>query len=135
LGAEVEWEVTEGALPIWRDAELAWDPDYIALMDREGQACHAPPDKPTEYVATIVARHGELEATEQMRWIEQPPDEGAGEEVKEFFTGEDHESSELCEGPGFPVAGCGCDVGRRTRAPAVALCFVAVLVLRRRRRA
>jgi hypothetical protein len=134
LGAEVQWEVTEGALPLWRDAELAWDPDYVALMDREGQACHAPPDRPTEYVATLVARHGELEASETMRWVARPPDESATEEIEEWFTGENHEDSELCEGPGFPGEGCGCDASRPGRGAALVLCVGAAAVRRRRRR-
>ncbi|HET6585201.1 MAG TPA: hypothetical protein VFG69_17205, partial [Nannocystaceae bacterium] len=39
-GVPIEWQVTRGALPVWRDADLPWSADYVALMDRDGRACH-----------------------------------------------------------------------------------------------
>jgi len=107
-GVPVEWEVTRGALPVWRDAELPWSTDYVALLDRDARACHAPPEEETVYEAEIVARWGDFEGEAAMRWREEPVDESAAEEIKEWFTGEDHEDAEACEGPGFPGAGCSC---------------------------
>jgi MYXO-CTERM domain-containing protein len=134
-GIPVEWEVTEGALPVWRDADLPWSSDYVALMDREARACHVPPEHATTYDAAIVARWGEFEVEAPMRWREEAVDESAAAEIKEWFTGEDHENAEACEGPGFPSEGCSCASSRsRPGSPALALLVLAALGLRARRR-
>lgn len=134
-GVPIEWEVTEGALPVWRDETLPWSTDYIALMDRDAQACHAPPEHATTYEATIVATWGEFEVETPMRWREDAVDESAGEAIKEFFTGEDHRNADACEGPGFPGEGCSCSSTRPgAGAAAYGLAFVVILGLRRRRR-
>jgi MYXO-CTERM domain-containing protein len=131
-GIPVQWEVTQGALPVWRDAELPWSTDYVALLDREARACHAPPERETVYEATVVAHWGEFAAESAMRWREEPVDESAAEEIKEFFAGEDHEDADACEGPGFPEEGCSC-ASSRPNALGLALGVVVVLALRRRR--
>ena len=66
-------------------------------------------------------------------------DESAGEEIKEFFTGEDHRNADACEGPGFLGAGCSCSsAGPGSRAGAnvsgLACALGVALALRRRRR-
>jgi MYXO-CTERM domain-containing protein len=133
-GVPVEWEVTQGALPVWRDAELPWSGDYVALMDREARACHAPPADETVYEATIVASWGEFTAEAAMRWREEPVDESAGEELKELFTGDDHEDADACEGPGFPQEGCSCSSSGSGSGAAAAMLVLGIALARRRRR-
>lgn len=143
-GIPVEWEVTEGALPVWRDAALPWSSDYVALMDREGRACHAPPEHATTYDATIVARWGnsssrpsgpDFQIETPMRWREEGIDESAAEEIKKWFTGEDHEDADACEGPGFPSGGCSCTSSRSgPGVPGVAFAVLFALGLVRSRR-
>ncbi len=134
-GVPVEWEVTDGALPLWRDDALPWSTDYVALMDRDAQACHAPPEHATTYEATIVATWGEFEVETPMRWREDAVDESFAEELGELFTGEKHRNADTCEGPGFPDEGCSCSsAAGGAGAPAYGLAAVVILGLRRRRR-
>jgi MYXO-CTERM domain-containing protein len=134
-GVPVEWEVTEGALPVWRDEQLPWSTDYVALMDRDARACHAPPEHSTTYSATLVASWGEFEVEAPMRWAVDAVDESAGEQLKEFFAGEDHRNADACEGPGFAGEGCSCSSSPGgPGAAAYGLAGVVILALRRRRR-
>jgi MYXO-CTERM domain-containing protein len=131
-GVPVDWTVTEGVLPLWRDPERPWGPDYIALVDEDGLRCHAPPEERKHYRARVRATYGELEAEGILEWTEEPEgDESLGEEVAEFFKGSGAERSPLCEGPGFAEAGCGCRSGDG-RLGALGL-LVLGLGLRRRR--
>lgn len=130
-GLPVEWSVTEGALPLWRDDELQWDPDFTALEDRDGRGCHEPPEERTIYEAEVVATWRTLEASAELEWTEEKVDEGFLEMVAEWFKGEDWDAAETCEGPGFPEPGCGCSTDNRGGLPLVAL---ALLVATRRRR-
>ncbi len=132
-GVPVEWEVVEGAFPVWRGAEPAWGPDYVALMDEDGLGCYEPPEKKARtFHGRLVATHGDFEAEVELAWTEDPEDASFGEKIGELFLGNRDENSELCRGPGFPDAGCSCAT---TTSPgwAVVAPFV-LLALRRRRR-
>jgi MYXO-CTERM domain-containing protein len=135
-GVPVEWEITEGAFPVWRGEEEAWGPDYIALMDEEAQACHDPPEKKARtFHGTLVATRGDFEAEVELVWTEDPEDENLGAEIGELFVGDGRRDSELCRGPGFPPVGCSCAT---TTSPggwaAVAPWMLLVALTRRRRR-
>jgi MYXO-CTERM domain-containing protein len=132
-GVPAEWEVTRGALPLWRDAALQWDPDFTALMDRDGRGCHEPADHPTTYRAEVVARWGTLEHTRPIEWTEAAADDGVLGTLKEWFGNDDHDDADSCEGPGFGDEGCGCRQGEPGAAPLLALGLV-LLGLRARRR-
>ncbi|MCH9687043.1 MAG: hypothetical protein K0V04_36750, partial [Deltaproteobacteria bacterium] len=107
-GVPVDWTVTEGELPLWRDANRPWGADYIAMVDEQGQRCHRPPTNDSRsYRATIRATFGELSAETALRWTEAPQDR-APQDVTDVLDGSDFERSPLCEGPGFPSQGCGC---------------------------
>ncbi|MCA9707249.1 MAG: hypothetical protein KDK70_15460 [Myxococcales bacterium] len=135
-GVPVDWTVTEGVLPLWRDPERAWSPDYVALIDEEGRRCHRPPEKKTtEFVARLRATHGELQDEVTLRWSEDPePSDSLGQEALDRLSGDGFERSPLCEGPGFAVEGCGCRGGGGGSGGPGALALV-LLVLGRRRRA
>jgi hypothetical protein len=121
-GVPVDWTVTEGVLPLWRDPERPWGPDYVALVDEDGLRCHAPPNERKRYVARLRASYGELEAEATLRWIEEPQEEGSVEqEVLASLKGEGAARSPLCEGPGFASEGCGCHSGRDGRLGALML--------------
>jgi hypothetical protein len=132
FGVPVEWEVVDGAFPVWHGAEPAWGPDYIALMDEDGRACHAPPeDDPITFRGLLLATHGELEAEVELVWTEDPESSSFGEELGELFIGDRHRDSELCQGPGFPPAGCSCAT---TTSPGWAVVAPFLLLLRIRRK-
>ena len=137
-GVPVEWEVTEGAFPVWRGEEEAWGPDYIALMDEEAQACHDPPEKKKRtFHGTLVATRGDFEAEVDLVWTEDPQDESLGEEIGELFVGDGRRDSERCEGPGFPPAGCSCATATspgRWAAMAPWIVVIAFALTRRRQR-
>ena len=132
FGVPVEWGVTAGAFPVWRGEEQAWGPDYVALMDEDGRGCHPPPeDEVTAFRGVLTATRADLSAEVELRWTEDPEGTNLLAEIGEAFRGDDHRDSELCQGPGFPDAGCGC----RTRGgtPAGLLGLLGLLALRRRR--
>jgi len=133
-GVPVAWEVTDGAFPLWRDPSLPWSSDYVALMDREGRACHAPPEQDTTYEGALVARWNGFEVESEMRWDEPEVDESTLEEFAEWFTGERYEEADDCVGPGFPAQGCGCTNAASPPSIVVLGGGLAALVRRRRRR-
>lgn len=134
-GVPVDWTVTEGVLPLWRDAERPWGPDYIALVDEDGLRCHAPPEKERKhYRARLRATYGELEAEATLEWSEDPEEDGSlGQEVAEFLRGDGTERSPLCEGPGFADEGCGCRSRGEGRLGALALLVLGVALRGRSR--
>lgn len=131
-GVPVEWSITKGALPLWRDDELQWDPDFTALADRDSRGCHPPPDEATTYRVDLLATWGELEDRDEIEWTEPKTDESTLEKIAEWFKGgEDWDAADTCAGPGFPSDGCGrCDTNGGGAAP---LAILVVLALRRRR--
>ncbi len=135
-GVPVDWSVTEGVLPLWRDPERAWSPDYIALVDEDGLRCHSPPEeRRTEYRARVRATFAELEAEVVLEWAENPEEAGSIEqEILEGLRGKGTERSPLCEGPGFAREGCGCRSANEEGLGATLLLGVLGLGARRRRR-
>jgi MYXO-CTERM domain-containing protein len=133
-GVPVDWAVTEGVLPLWRDPERPWGPDYIALVDEDGLRCHAPPEKERKrFRARVRATYETLESEATLEWIEDPEEDGSlGEQVAEFFKGDGAKRSPLCEGPGFAEEGCGCRSGGNSYFGALALLLLGIG--RRRRR-
>jgi MYXO-CTERM domain-containing protein len=130
-GVPVDWTVTEGVLPLWRDVERPWGPDYVALVDEDGLRCHAPPDERRSYRARLRATYRELQAEAVLDWSEEPEEEGSVEqEVIDSLVGEGSERSPLCEGPGFAEPGCGCRSGGYG-APGALMLLVLGLRLRR----
>ncbi|MEX1364139.1 MAG: MYXO-CTERM sorting domain-containing protein [Nannocystaceae bacterium] len=124
-GVPVEWTVTEGVLPLWRDDERAWGADYVALADEEGRRCHPAPERERSYRAG-------LRAEVVIEWDEQGAEaQSLGDEVIAGLLGDGFERSPLCEGPGFEAAGCGCRSGGGGSGWAF---VVSLLGLRRRRR-
>jgi MYXO-CTERM domain-containing protein len=69
-----------------------------------------------------------------MHWREEPVDESAAEELKELFTGDDHEDADACEGPGFPQEGCSCSSTGSGSGAAAGLFVLGIALARRRRR-
>jgi MYXO-CTERM domain-containing protein len=122
-GVPVDWTVTEGLLPLWRDPERPWGPDYVALVDEDGLRCHSPPKKERrDYRARLRASYGALENETTLLWSEEPEEEGSVEqEILSGLEGEGTERSPLCEGPGFASAGCGCRSGSDGRLGALVL--------------
>ena len=131
-GVPVDWTVTEGVLPLWRDAERPWGPDYIAVVDEDGLRCHAPPEKERKrFRARLRATHGELKAEGILEWSEDPEEDGSfGQEVAEFFKGDGAQRSPLCEGPGFADEGCGCKSGGEGRLGALVLLLLGLRLRR-----
>lgn len=135
-GVPVDWTVTEGVLPLWRDATRPWGPEYIALIDEEGRRCHpAPEKKTTTYRARLRATYGELEDEITMTWTETPgQDESLGEGALDVLKGEGFQRSPLCEGPGFAVQGCGCRGGQAGGQGGLGALLLLALGWHRRRR-
>jgi len=133
-GVPVDWTVTEGVLPLWRDPERPWGPDYIALVDEDGLRCHAPPEKERRrFRARLRATFGELETEGILEWSEDPEEDGSlGEEVAEFFKGDGAKRSPLCEGPGFAKDGCGCRSGSEGGLGALTLVLLGLRLRRPR---
>jgi MYXO-CTERM domain-containing protein len=126
-GVPMDWTVTEGVLPLWRDPERPWSPDYIALVDEDGLRCHAPPSERRSYRARLRATYRELEAEAVLEWSEEPQEEGSVEqEVIDSLVGEGTERSPLGEGPGFAEQGCGCRSGPRGGPGALLLLLLGV---------
>jgi len=137
-GADVQWEVREGELPLWRDEALPWTADYVALAELDGAACHDVPDRPRAFEAVIGASLGELADQARVEWIEAPPDEGLLGSLGDLFGDDDPPpKSDRCQGPGFadaPRAGCGCTATNERSTPAWAgMLLVLGLAVRRRR--
>ncbi|MBL4686838.1 MAG: hypothetical protein JKY37_19730 [Nannocystaceae bacterium] len=133
-GAEVTWSVLDGALPVWRDASIAWTADYVALAERDGASCHEPPERSQRYDATIEAQLGDLSGLASVSWTELPPESGLFGGLGELFS-DPPGDSENCLGPGFPAAG-GCSCTTSDRSPVGLGVFVLLaLGLARRRRA
>jgi MYXO-CTERM domain-containing protein len=132
FGVPVQWEVQDGAFPVWRGTERAWGPDYVALMDEEGRACHRPPEREARtFRGLLVASRGDFEAEVELRWTEDPEHSNLLGEIGDALTQSGHRDSELCQGPGFPPEGCGC---RTTTSPGWAMLAPLLLLLRLRRR-
>lgn len=131
-GVPVDWTVTEGRLPLWRDPERPWGPDYVALVDEDGLRCHSPPDERRRFRARLRATYVELEAEATLEWIEEADEDASvGEAVSEFLQGGGAERSPLCEGPGFADEGCGCRSSGDGRLGALALLVLGVVARRR----
>ncbi|MEM6994596.1 MAG: hypothetical protein AAF721_29040 [Myxococcota bacterium] len=133
-GADVRWSVLEGALPLWRDETLPWTPDYTALAERDGAACHATPERSTTYDATVAADLGALHDEVAVRWTEAPPPDEFGGLLSDFFD-DPPPRSERCAGPGFPDedAGCGCTTNDESTPAATGMLLLFVLGGLRRR--
>jgi hypothetical protein len=106
-GAEVEWAVEDGALPLWRDADRGWPADYVALADEEGRTCADPPKRTGTRRATVSAAFGDLSADVELSWSEPGEENPVLSQIAEFFGRDGDERSPHCEGPGFG-SGCGC---------------------------
>ncbi len=131
-GVPVQWEVTAGAFPLWRDETPEWGPEYVALMDEEGRGCHPPPKNSRTYEAALAVRWNDLEDEIELTWRERAPDRGVLETIADWFTDDDHENSPLCQGPGFPAEdGCACRSGHGG-GPVRALGFFGIALWLRR---
>lgn len=132
-GAEVTWSVLEGALPVWRDASVAWTADYVALAEPDGASCHEPPERTQRYDATIEAQLGDLSGLASVSWNELPPQSGLFGGLGDLFS-DPPSGSDNCLGPGFPAAsGCGCTTTGRSPAGLGMFVLLALGLVRRRR--
>jgi hypothetical protein len=136
-GARVHWEVIEGFLGLGRTGSIDGEPDpevadcdYIALAGD----CYENPYRPNVVKASLVARWGELEASDTLEWTIVP---GSGgnfwNQFVDVFGGssksEGQQTAYVCEGPGA-VSGCGCDT--RDRGGGALWMLIGLIALRRR---
>ena len=102
---------------------------------RSAQACHDPPEKKARtFHGALVATRGDFEAEVELVWTEDPEDKNLGAEIGELFVGDGRRDSELCQGPGFPPAGCSCATATSPGRWAAMAPWIVVIALTRRRR-
>lgn len=131
-GAQVQWSVLAGALPVWRDEALPWGADYVALAERDGASCHEPPAGPQQYEATIGVEFGELSDQRLVVWTVVPEDAGLFGSLGDLFD-EPPAQSPNCQGPGF-ASESGCSCATTTSTPPWAWVLVVGLAAVRFRR-
>ena len=136
-GADVQWEVLEGELPLWRDEAAPWTADYTALAELDGAACHDAVERPRTFEAVVEASLGDLSDEVRVQWTEAPPDEGLFGSLGDLFDKDDPPpKSTHCQGPGFPDEGrgCGCTAQNAKSTPTIAGMLLLLVALRRRTR-
>lgn len=133
-GANVQWEILEGELPLWRDETLPWTADYVALGELDGAACHDPVERTRTFEATVEASLGDLSDEVSVQWTEAAPDDGLFGALGDLFDPDDPPpKSTHCQGPGFPdeAQGCGCTAQNAKSTPTIAGMLLLLIAFRR----